>query len=282
MRWHMSRCMPRLSARMDLITSPCEQIDVDGFLAQPLVPVPDRRRPRGPACRAWTRRRRGSAPRSGAPAPPATAVPWPASSAAGRSSPRSGTRRRAHRAGPSAAGPRARRRSPARSAWHRSSGLVMIASSGTAASRAPSASACARPRSSREMPGVQPVSAVPVGAVRPCRTTRTKVTARLYGVPGPTRSPPGRLGMGGSDTAAAVSQETRRPVRARSRQPKLTRSPARTGTGPVTRQPLSLVPFVEPEVGTAASPRRRGAGRRGCGTRSCRPGQVAGSARGRW
>ncbi len=65
---------------------------------------------------------------------------------------------------------------------HRSSGLEMIASSlhlaeplGDRRGLGP------RPRSSSGMPGVRPDSAVPVAAVRPCRTTRTKVTHRLYG-----------------------------------------------------------------------------------------------------
>src|ERR1019366_65761 len=73
----------------------------------------------------------------------------------------------------------------------RSSGLLTIASSRTGPSRAASTSACARPRSSSGMPGVQPVSTVPVGAVSPCRTSRTKVTPRLYGLPAVAA---GRLG----------------------------------------------------------------------------------------
>ena len=58
----------------------------------------------------------------------------------------------------------------------------MIASSLTWASRSATAAAWARPRSSSGIPGVRPDSAVPVAAVRPCRTTRTRVTHRLYGV----------------------------------------------------------------------------------------------------
>src|SRR5258706_8107488 len=68
---------------------------------------------------------------------------------------------------------------------HRSSGLEMIPSSGTWASRSATAAAWAWPLSSSGMPGVRPASAVPVAAVRPCRTTSTRVTHRLYGVPPP-------------------------------------------------------------------------------------------------
>jgi len=52
----------------------------------------------------------------------------------------------------------------------------IVAETGAGQHGVASAAACARPRSSRPTPGVQPVSTCPVAAVRPCRTSRTVVT----------------------------------------------------------------------------------------------------------
>ncbi len=182
-RWLRSRCRPRPSAMMPLITSPCEQIRYVALApstafhsrtaATARCWVSSMDSPSGPGNRtalgcAWTTRHSGSLAsfRSGFP------VQSPYRHSPSRSSVRISR----------PWSTRAAAMMPAVSR-QRSSGLLMIASSGRRASRSPTARACARPRSSSDIPGVQPASAWPVAAVRPCLTSRTVVTrATLAGL----------------------------------------------------------------------------------------------------
>src|ERR1700722_13420227 len=175
MRWHWSKWRPRASVTIALITSPCEQTRYVASLPsrsfQSLIALTARccmssiDSPSGPGNLTalggfWTPGRSGSLASS--------ASGLPVQSPYLHSPTRSSTTGSAGPAGPACPFPAAT--SSATVCLHRSSGLVTIAA------RAPSVRACARPRSSRPTPGVQPVSTCPVVAVRPCRTSRTVVT----------------------------------------------------------------------------------------------------------